>query len=143
MKSLKKPTKAKNCPHKKRMEDICAEVRKILHIDDWRYNYFFAKKPEDNSDSSAQCFQYDKNERITIGFYDCFFDYEEVEVQLKVIIHEHLHAIMTPFMQINKNITRTQSEDTIFFVRNWHSTVEERVVDHLESVIYDLIKDDF
>lgn len=141
MQKLKKPTKAKNCPHRKRFDEVCDIIREALHVEHWEARYDFEKN-EKGSNAYAEQKMYCEGRRIWIVVYDHFWGLATKE-QYTTLIHEHIHAVMIPYDQMVHRMVDWSHETD----RRWSNDVtdkgREHVVDHLTSVIYDLIADCF
>ncbi|PQO47387.1 hypothetical protein [Blastopirellula marina] len=143
MKQLKRPTKAKECPHQKRFNSVLQAVAEALHLEHWEARYTQEDtQPEDRPNLLAVNRCVSEGRRLWIVFYPALYECDGEE-QLRTIIHEYVHALHNPYVQvIGQMIDWSHEAD-----RRWSEMIEtkmnEHVTDHLTSAIYDLIKDRF
>ncbi len=125
------------------LEVVCTMVKERLHIEHWRCYYSFEKASCDDTEtqkSAAQCRLYPDNNRICICFFDGFWEYN-AEEQLHCLIHEHVHAVLQPYSQLVGVLLKDLSTDGKWLTGKWERQTSEHVTDHLEAVLYDLLKD--
>lgn len=141
MKQLKKPTTAKNCPHQERFDKTCTIIRKALKIDHWRHSYILdAREDEENEDAAATYWHYDEGEYIAIYVRPGFWNDEDAEWQFRALIHEHVHAVLSPCVQAYNKISDRMHESDTSMAKTLYGHANERVTCHLEAVLYDLIR---
>ncbi len=140
MKQLKKPTKAKNCSHKKRFDEVCKIIRTTLNIDHVRHVYNFEQ--DDDDDCTARYHVYDEGDYISITIFPVFW-IEDVEWQYRSLIHEHCHHVCNPATQAYNSIIQWVHDADVNGSKQLYLKADERVVCHWEAIIYKLIKDKF
>ncbi len=132
MKPLTKSDKA-------RFNKICEEVRKYLHIEHWRYLYEFAKNDHEEG-RTAEAGIYKHNSRIDLTFFPVFFE-QDANSQLRTIIHEHIHCVLMRYDHLLNGIIKLLGDSESKAYWKLADITSEHVTDHLESVLYDLLKD--
>jgi hypothetical protein len=120
---------------------VLKKIRKHLHLEHWEHSYEFPEEqPEDRPNLLATNFTYYEGRSLLIRIYPKLFSLE-LEHQLRTLIHEHIHALMNPYIQvIDEFIEMCHVSD-----RRWMEMIEnklnEQLVDFLTSVLYDLLKE--
>ncbi len=131
MKPLKKSEKA-------RFDSTCREIRTALKIDHWRTSYNFCK--ENDGDAAARYHVYDNGQYVCITIFPAFWC-DDAEWQLRALVHEHVHAVLSPLTQTyNSFVDLVHPSDRPGFVRAF-GHADEQVTCHLEGIVFDLLKD--
>ena len=126
---------------RRRFDELCAIIRKALHLDHLEREYLFEDDPDSRSVASTKIFSY--GWRLLIYIRPIFWD-EPFDKQLRYLIHEHVHVCLHPYHQATD---RVQDEwicphDKTQVIELLH-TGAEISVDHLTEVFYRLLKDQF
>ena len=125
---------------RKRFDDLCIEIRRNLHILHFRPDYLFAKESHDEKYVVGRYHTHDAGDYADFSIYDGFWR-GNYEWQLRVLIHEHVHAVLSPITQwYNGACTRLHPSDKDLLKDDFIRT-DERVTHHLEAILFDLLKD--
>lgn len=122
----------------KRFAQICKTIREALKIDHWRCSYHVNAK-EDGS-AMATYHTYDEGEYITIYFRPMFWTDDDAEWQMRALIHEHVHAVLSPLTQAYNKICGRLHESDCVLAKDIYQLADERATCHLEAVVFDLLK---
>lgn len=123
---------------RRHFEDVCRRLREQLHLEHWRCDYRFTDKDED-AIASYNCPKSLGNRRVWIDIHKPFWEYDGDE-QLRTLIHEHVHAILSPYEQaLVTAISEMHPSDKPWATHLVRSGMAEIVTDHLEAVLYDLL----
>jgi hypothetical protein len=124
---------------RKRFDDVCRRIRGALHLEHWRVEYRLTSKDEN---IAACCYLPPTGyRRVWIDIHKGFWE-ATGESQLRTLIHEHVHALLSPYDQAGKElIQRLHASDQELASTLHRNAASEQVTDHLESVLFDLLRD--
>jgi hypothetical protein len=126
-----------------RFDDICRKIRTLLDLEHWKVFYeFSAHHDEDNQGRGTLCcFHAQIGRRIHIEIGDEFWKLCAND-QVHSLLHEHCHAMQNGYLFVEKEIVNRAIHNSEW--RQWHDRfthANEQYTDHLESLLYDLLKD--
>lgn len=129
----------------KEFDRVCALIRQALHMEHWRCEYEQeCENPEHGDDANATCFAPPLgNRRVWIHIKKPFYEDSSAEQQRRTLIHEHVHALLSPYDQASvevRDLLHRSDRDSASFL---FKAASEGVTDHLEAVLWDLLRERF
>jgi len=126
----------------KSFDRVNARVRSFLHLDHIEIEYIIHDEPDEDDPEMFACrTMHTQGSSCKIEYYPKFWNVG-ADRQLRIIIHEHVHTVMTLHDQSVYKIIRDglHSADQPM-AEAYMINTKEHVVEHLEGVLYALLKD--
>lgn len=130
MKKLRKQDRA-------RFDAICEVIRETLHLEHHCARYTFSTEDESGTHASSNMLLSGRRLWIEIG--KAFWGLT-AEEQVRTLIHEHIHVVVMPYDQSVFYVVKNSHESDARWADAMVSKTREHVTDHLECVIFDLMK---
>lgn len=138
MRKLEKPTSKKSCPHRRRFDAVCLEIRKALKID--HYQCCYHVDAAESGDSIATFNGYVEGDYVIISLRPSFWETISDAWQIRALVHEHVHALLQPLTQAYDKIVDRLPNSDVSMAKGLFTLCDERVTCHVESVLFDLLK---
>lgn len=122
-----------------RFDSVCEKIRETLKLTAHREHYSFRKVADDNDSVVGRCHIHEVGDFCSITIYDGFWEMDGKD-QLKVLIHEHAHAVLAPLTQAYNMACGQFHPSVRDQVKDLYLMADERVTHHLESVLYDFLR---
>lgn len=120
------------------MLQVCDVVREALGLGSLPTEYLFEDGLEWEETAFASCEVFYTGWRVYITFYGRFFDCD-LQKQLRIVVHEHLHAAMHPTSQAHHRTIDKLARKDRRAARTARITADEITVQHLEVPILNLL----